>query len=81
MRDTLEEELMSKDEEKEQNSELKYSILTAEGILRIAALERLLVSKGVITQDELNKSYDHCVSQFATLLGHVLAKTEEKEEN
>jgi hypothetical protein len=64
-------------QEKEQD---KRDGLVAEWILRIASLEKVLISKGLITQDELAHSYLESVAKLGELMS-VVQTAEERQQN
>jgi len=46
----------------------KKDRLVAEWILRIASLERLLLDKGIITEEEINKCLAKSIAQFGEIM-------------
>ncbi len=46
----------------------KRDRLTAEWILRIAALEKALISKGVVTEQEVNDSLKEAISRLSEFM-------------
>ena len=60
-----------------ENSELDNSSIMSEWILRIVSLEKLLISKGLISEKELEEMNLQCFSQFLQELKSSTVKTEE----
>ena len=58
----------------------KRDRLIAEWILRIATLEKLLLSKGIITNQELAKSYADSIAKMTEFMKIVLANEDIKDE-
>jgi len=50
---------------KKESEELTNSLLVADALLRLRTLEKLLISKGVFTQEEFNQEMDTLAKQIA----------------
>lgn len=50
---------------KKESEELTNSLLIADALLRLRTLEKLLVSKGIFTQEEFNEEMDVIAKQIA----------------
>jgi len=59
----------------------KRDRLVAEWILRIASLERLLLNKGIITDNELSECLTKSVAQFGEIIKAMEAQKSNKEDN
>jgi hypothetical protein len=59
----------------------KRDRLIAEWILRAATLEKLLLSKGLITDKELVKAYKESVSQMTEFIKIIAAQKGNTEQN
>ena len=54
--------------DKPKKQELTSDVLMADVMLRIAAIEKLLIEKGVFTQEELSKSTDEIAKRVAKVV-------------
>jgi len=59
----------------------KRDRLIAEWILRIATLEKLLLSKGLITDKELVKAYEDSISKMTEFMKAIMAQKGNTEQN
>lgn len=50
---------------KKESEELTNSLLIADTLLRLRTIEKLLISKGVFTQEEFNQEMDTLAKQIA----------------
>lgn len=56
------------------DGELRKDILISEAILRISALEQVLIDKKIITEEELNQKIAELVREFAQTVRGDLSK-------
>ena len=49
-------------------SNKKRDLLVGEWVIRIAALERTLIKKGILTQEELNESFKECIEEYGQVM-------------